>query len=93
MTLNGGDGLDTINVGNNGTLGTPGLLTPVAGAVIVNGGAGGANLTVDGTGAAVAANYEITATTVTRSLPAGFAGVTYSNLNSLLLATDLGQTS
>ena len=90
VTLNGGDGLDIINVGNNGTLGTPGLLTPVAGPVSVNGGAGGANLTVDGTGAAVAADYAITATTVTRSLPAGFGGVTYSNLTSLLLATGSG---
>lgn len=44
VTLNGGAGLDIINVGNNGTLGTPGLLTPVAGPVIVNGGAGGADL-------------------------------------------------
>ena len=90
VTLNGGDGLDIINVGNKGTLGTPGLLTPVAGPVFVNGGAGGANLTVDGTGAAVAADYAITATTVTRSLPSGFGGVTYSNLTSLLLATGSG---
>ena len=90
VTLNGGDDLDIINVGNNGTLGSPGLLTPVAGPVIVNGGTGGADLTVDGTGAAVAANYEITATTVTRSSPAGFGGVTYSNLSSLLLATGSG---
>ncbi len=90
VTLNGGDGLDIINVGNNGTLGTPGLLTPVAGPVIVNGGAGGADLTVDGTGAAVAENYGITATTVTRTSPAGFGGVTYSNLTSLLLATGAG---
>ncbi len=90
VTLNGGDDLDVINIGNNGTLGTPGLLTPVIGPVLVDGGAGGADLTVDGTGAAVAANYSITATTVTRSLPAGFGGVTYSNLNSLLLATGSG---
>jgi Ca2+-binding RTX toxin-like protein len=90
VTLNGGDGLDVINVGNNGTLGTPGLLTPVAGPVIVNGGAGGADLTVDGTGDAVAADYAITATTVTRSMPAGFGGVTYSNLTTLLLATGSG---
>lgn len=90
VALNGGDGLDIINVGNNGALGAPGLLTPVIGSVSVNGGAGGANLTVDGTGAAVAADYAITATTVTRSLPAGFGGVTYSSLTSLLLATGSG---
>lgn len=90
VTLNGGDGLDIINVGNNGALGAPGLLTPIAGPVTVNGGAGGANLTVDDTGAAFAANYTLSATTLTRTLPAGFGGVTYANLSNLLLATGSG---
>ena len=60
--------LDVINVGNSGAIGTPGLLTPIPGAVTVNGGTDGANLVVDGSGAAVAADYTITSTTVTRSL-------------------------
>ncbi len=90
VTINGGDGLDIINVGNNGTLGSPGLLTPVGGQVIVNGDLAGANLTVDGSGAAVAADYTITGTTVTRTIPAGFGGVTYSNLSTLLLTTGSG---
>ncbi len=90
VAINGGDGLDIINVGNTGSLGTPGLLTPVAGPVSVNGGVDGANLTVDGSGAAVAADYTITSTSVTRSLPIGFGGVTYSNLSSLLLTVGAG---
>ncbi len=79
-----------INVGNSGAIGTPGLLTPIPGAVTVDGGTEGANLVVDGTGAAVAADYAITSTTVTRSLPAGFGGVTYSNLSGLLLTVGSG---
>lgn len=86
VILNGGDGLDLINVGNSGVVGAPGLLTPIAGAVSVNGGTGGANLVVDGSGAGVVADYTITSTTVTRSLPPGFGGVTYSSLSNLLLS-------
>ncbi len=56
VTLNGGDGLDIINVGNNGTLGFPRFVDTCRWPVSVNGGAGGANLTVDDTGAAFAAN-------------------------------------
>ena len=89
-TLNGGGGLDNINVGNTGTVGAPGLLTPVAGPVVVNGQAGGANLVVDGSGAAIAADYALTSTTVTRTTPAGFGGVTYSNLTTLLLTVGSG---
>ncbi len=90
VSISGGDGLDTINVGNNGAIGAPGLLTPVPGPVVVDGGPGGANLVVDGSGAGVAADYTITSTAVTRSLPAGFGGVTYSNLSSLLLTVGSG---
>src|SRR5204863_197473 len=50
----------------------------------------GASLVVDGSGAGVNADYAITATTVTRSTPAGFGGVTYSNLTSLLLTVGSG---
>ncbi|WP_254513390.1 dockerin type I domain-containing protein [Anatilimnocola floriformis] len=89
-TINAGDGLDSVNVGNTGTVGVPGALTPVAGAVVVNGQVGGANLVVDGSGAAVTANYALSATQITRSLPAGFGGVTYSNLNTLLLTVGSG---
>ena len=46
-TINGGGSLDVINIGNTGVVGTPGLLTPVAGPVIVDGQAGGADLTVE----------------------------------------------
>ncbi len=88
--VNGGDGLDNIFVGTSSGLGNPGLLTPVAGPVSVAGGAGGANLSVDGSGAAVIANYSITNTNVTRSTPAGFGGVAYSGLTTLLLATGSG---
>ena len=92
--VNAGGGLDNVNVGNTGVVGSPGALTPVAGAVVVDGQANGANLVVDGSGAGVAANYAITSTTVTRSLPNPplFGGVTYSNLagGSLLLTVGSG---
>ena len=45
---------------------------------------------MDGSGAAVNADYAVTSSTVTRSLPAGFGGVTYSNLTSLLLTVGAG---
>ena len=90
LVINSGADLDVVNVGNDGTVGSPGLLTPIAGAVTINGGAGGANLTVDGSGAAVNADYAITGTTVTRSIPAGFGGVNYSNSSSLFLTTGSG---
>lgn len=90
LTINTGSELDVVNIGNTGAVGSPGLLTPVAGAVSVDGGAGGASLTVDGSGAGVVADYAITSTTVTRSTPAGFGGVTYTNLAMLLLTTGSG---
>ena len=90
LTIDTGSELDTINIGNTGSVGAPGLLTPIAGAITVDGGTGGANLVVDGSGAAVNADYAITSTTVTRSLPAGFGGVTYSNLSTLLLTVGSG---
>ncbi len=89
-TINGGGSLDVINIGNSGAVGTPGLLTPVAGLVVVNGQAGGADLTVDGSGAGVNADYNVTSNTVTRSVPAGFGGVTYSGLTSLLVTVGNG---
>jgi len=90
LAINAGSGLDIINIGNTGTVTTPGFLTPIAGAVTVDGGVGGANLTVDGSGAGVAADYDITSTKVSRSLPAGFGGVTYSNLSNLLVTVGNG---
>ena len=93
LTINGGRALDTIVVGSVDTtptgLGT-GNLTNVAGAVVVNGDAGGADLIVDGSAAPVLANYQITSTTVTRSTPAGFGGVTYGTLTTLRLKTGTG---
>ena len=89
-TINGGGSLDVINIGNAGAVGTPGLLTPIAGPVFVNGQAGGADLTVDGSGAGVNADYNVTFNTVTRSVPAGFGGVTYTGLTSLLVTVGNG---
>lgn len=89
-TINAGDGLDNINIGNTGTIGLPGALTPVNGAVVVNGQADGANLVVDGSGAGVTANYAITSTTVTRSVPPNFGGVTYGGISTLLLEVGAG---
>ncbi|MBY0514255.1 MAG: hypothetical protein K2P78_10135, partial [Gemmataceae bacterium] len=88
--VNAGGGLDTVNVGNTGAVGAPGLLTPVAGTVIVDGQGGGANLTVDGSGAAVAADYQVTNINVVRVAPAGFGGVQYANLATLLLTVGGG---
>ncbi|WP_425614911.1 dockerin type I domain-containing protein [Anatilimnocola sp. NA78] len=89
-TINTGDALDVINIGNTGVIGAPGNLTNVAGAVVVNGDAAGATLTVDGSGAAVVADYAITNNTVTRSVPAGFGGVTYATVSTLLLTVGAG---
>lgn len=74
-TINGGAGLDLINIGTAAN-----LLTPVAGAVIANGDADGANVTVNGQGAAVDADYTITSSAITRETPAGFGGLTYGGL-------------
>lgn len=90
LTINAGSGLDNINIGNTGVVGTPGKLTPIAGLVTVDGGVGGAKLTVDGSGVAVNADYTVTNSHVTRPIPAGFGGVNYSNLNSLLLTVGSG---
>ncbi len=72
VSISGGDGLDTINVGNNGAIVAPGLLTPVPGPVVVDGGPGGANSCGRWQRRGRGADYTITSTAVTRSLPAGF---------------------
>ncbi len=90
VSVRTGGGLDAVNVGNGGVVGSPGLLTPLAAAVTVDGEAGGAILTVDDSGAGVAANYGVSATAVTQSTPTGFGGVTYSNITSLLLTVGSG---
>ncbi len=83
VTLNGGDDLDVINVGNNGTLGAPGLLTPVVGPVIVNGGLGGADLTLKARGGCGCRLYHHSHHR-DAVITCRVGGVTYSNLNSLL---------
>ena len=91
-TVNTGLGADAVFVGTADTALNPGKLNPVLGAVSVDGGSDGATLTVDGSGASVPANYMVSGTAVTRSLPDPplFGGVTYANLTSLLLTTGSG---
>ena len=79
-------------VGTADTVLNPGKLNPVLGAVSVDGGSDGAALTVDGSGASVPANYAVSGTAITRSLPDPplFGSVTYANLTSLLRTTGSG---
>ncbi len=81
-TINAGGGLDNVNIGSTGN-----LISTISGPVFVNGDALGANVTVNAQGAAVAADYTITNTTITRSTPAGFGGLTYGGLVPTNLVT------
>lgn len=90
LQLNGGTSADNFNIGTSNTPGNPGLLTPINAVVRVNGGPGPDLMTIDGSGAAVVADYTISSTQVTRSSPAGFGGVAYNSLSTLLLATGAG---
>ena len=90
LTLDTGAGFDNVTLGSLAGFTNPGLLTPIAGPVVLDGGGDDAQLFVDDGGEGGAADYTITSTAVTRSSPTGFGGVTYANLASVNLFTGTG---
>jgi hypothetical protein len=78
LTLNMGGGDDAASIGSAAN-----LLNSFGGAITLDAGAGNDSVNLIDSGGAFDANYNVTSSTVARSVAGGFAGLTFSQLESL----------